>query len=109
MNRFEEYQEFVNSLKRYPEKYAILYPTIKLNGEAGEVAEKVGKVLRDNNGIFTDEKKEELIKELGDCLWYIGSLADDLGSSLDAVATMNMMKLNSRRERGVLSGSGDNR
>jgi NTP pyrophosphatase (non-canonical NTP hydrolase) len=109
MIKFHEYQEFVNGMKRYPWKHAIIYPTIKLNGEAGEVAEKVGKVLRDEAGVFSDEKKEEIVKELGDVLWYICSLADDLGYSLEDVVNNNVRKLTSRKERGVMSGSGDNR
>jgi NTP pyrophosphatase (non-canonical NTP hydrolase) len=93
----------------YGKGNAIIYPTIKLNGEAGEVAEKVGKVLRDKNGIFDTETREQIALEIGDVLWYCAALARDLGYSLDTVAKMNLRKLKSRKERGVISGSGDNR
>jgi len=88
---------------------AIIYPTLGLAGEAGEVADKVKKVIRDNNEEFTDEKKREIALELGDVLWYVASLAYDLGYSLDDIAQMNIDKLKSRQQRGKLSGSGDNR
>jgi NTP pyrophosphatase (non-canonical NTP hydrolase) len=78
-------------------------------GEAGEVADKVKKVIRDDHGIMTDEKKLEIAKELGDVLWYLAQLSTELGFALDKVAEMNIEKLYSRKERGVISGSGDNR
>lgn len=93
----------------YPEQHRIVYPTLGLVGEAGEVAEKVKKVLRDNNGEFTLKKKEELAKELGDVLWYIANLANDLKYDLETIAEMNINKLKSRQERNKLKGSGDNR
>lgn len=93
----------------YPEQHRIVYPTLGLTGETGEVAEKVKKVLRDDNGEFTLEKKEELAKELGDVLWYIANLANDLKYDLGTIAQMNLDKLKSRQERNKLKGSGDNR
>jgi len=93
----------------YPEKYSIIYPTLGLVGEAGEVAEKVKKVIRDNNGDFNIERKEEIAKELGDILWYIANTANDLGYGLDTIAEMNISKLKSRQERNKLKGEGDNR
>lgn len=107
--KFSEYQDFVNDMKVYKEKDAIIYPTIKLAGETGEVSEKVGKTIRDNGGIFSEEGKVALIKELGDVLWYVSALADDLGYNLEHVALTNMGKLNSRKDRGVVHGSGDER
>mgnify|MGYP003121928485 FL=1 len=76
-----------------------------LVGEAGEVAEKLKKSLRD--GAVLD--KEGMIKELGDVLFYVAACANFYGSTLEKVANLNMKKLNSRKERGVLQGSGDNR
>lgn len=102
---FEEYQEFVKSMKVYPEKHAIVYPALGLVGESGEIAEKVKKYLRGDKEL----DREGLLKELGDPLWYITSLADDLGYTLQEVVDANVEKLSSRKERGVLKGSGDNR
>ena len=93
----------------YPEQYNIIYPALGMAGEAGEVADKVKKVIRDNNSQFTEEKKREIAKEIGDVLWYCAVLAHDIGFSLEEVGRMNIEKLKSRQERGVLSGSGDNR
>lgn len=114
---FKEYQDFVVSMKRYPEQFAIIYPALGLAGEAGEVAEKVKKWIRDDadnihlNGehAMTEDRREAILKELGDPLWYITSLAYDLGYSLQEVVDANVEKLTSRKERGVIHGSGDNR
>ena len=85
----------------YPEQYNIIYPALGMTGEAGEVADKVKKVIRDNNSQFTEE--------IGDVLWYCAVLAHDIGFSLEEVGRMNIDKLKSRQKRGKLSGSGDNR
>lgn len=106
---FETYEEIALSTKAYGSGQEIIYPTLGLNGEAGEVAEKVKKALRDENGVFSKERKEEIIKELGDCLWYINAIANDLGSTLSNVAQVNIDKLVSRRTRGQIHGDGDNR
>ena len=85
------------------------YPALGLAGEAGEIANKVKKIMRDDNCILTDEKKEDLIGELGDVLWYLAALATELGIDLGEVAEKNIEKLFSRKERGKLGGSGDAR
>lgn len=105
MQSFNEYQEFVKSMKVYPEQHAIVYPTLGLVGEAGEVSEKVKKYLRGDREL----DREGLLKEMGDPLWYLASLADDLGYTLQDVVDANVAKLSSRKERGVLKGSGDDR
>jgi len=87
----------------------VTYLALKLNGEAGEVAEKIGKCLRDDNGILTPERRSALILELGDVLWYLANLSEELQTSLTDVAEANLKKLASRKERGTQSGSGDNR
>lgn len=87
----------------------LIYTTLKLNGEAGEVAEKVGKIIRDDGGKISNDKKDALILELGDVLWYIANTAKELNVTLDYVASKNLDKLFNRKERNKLSGSGDNR
>ncbi len=109
MNTFKEYQQRSNATAIYPDSVRIMYPTLGLNGEAGEVAEKVKKMIRDNNNILDDDKKAEIAKEIGDVLWYISALCRDIGVSLEEVANINIAKLESRKQRGVLQGSGDNR
>jgi len=107
---FEEYQAEARKTAIYPNKdNNYIYPTLGLVGEAGEVAEKIKKVIRDNEGVVSEEKKEEIIKELGDVLWYIANLSKELGISLEEVANKNIEKLISRQQRGELHGSGDNR
>jgi NTP pyrophosphatase (non-canonical NTP hydrolase) len=80
-----------------------------LSDESGEVLGKFKKLLRDKNGVLSDEDKKEIVKEIGDVLWYVASLTHLLGYSLDEVAQMNLDKLASRKQRGVIKGSGDNR
>jgi len=104
---FSEYQKKANATAIYDSKFSILYPTLGLAGEAGEVAEKVKKIIRDNKSII--DEKESVAKELGDVLWYVAAVARDIGYSLDVIAEMNIEKLESRKERGVLQGNGDNR
>jgi NTP pyrophosphatase (non-canonical NTP hydrolase) len=103
--QFNEYNEFVKGMKVYPEKHAIIYPTLGITGEGGEIAEKVKKWLRGDKEL----DKVELLKEAGDVLWYLTSLADDLGYTLQDVVDANVAKLSSRKERGVQKGDGDNR
>ena len=107
---FEEYQKLSRKTAIYPDKdNNFVYPTLGLTGEAGEVAEKIKKVLRDNNGIVDDLRKQEIKKELGDVLWYLSQIATELDLSLDDIANSNIEKLNSRQERNKVSGDGDNR
>jgi NTP pyrophosphatase (non-canonical NTP hydrolase) len=107
--KFDEYQQAAVSTAIYPDKYAIVYPALGLTGEAGEVAEKIKKVLRDSDGDFDEAKRSEIAKELGDVLWYIANLANDLGVSFQDIAAANIEKLQSRKQRNVLQGSGDER
>ncbi len=80
-----------------------------VTGEAGEIAEKVKKIIRDNDGHLDDSSKAELAKEIGDVLWYLAVLAEHLGVSFEEIGKINIAKLRSRQARGVISGSGDNR
>lgn len=87
----------------------LIYPTLKLAGEAGEFAEKVGKLLRDKDGRIDDDDRAALADELGDVLWYAAEVATVLNIQLAEVGSRNIEKLQSRAQRGVLQGSGDNR
>lgn len=78
-------------------------------GEAGEIQGKIKKIIRDEGGRITHEHVTEIKKELGDILWYVASMCDSLGIKMEDVATGNIEKLQSRRDRGTLHGSGDNR
>lgn len=93
----------------YPDSAAILYPVLGLAGEAGEVAGKVKKVIRDSGGVFTPEIKAAIAAELGDVLWYLAATARDLDIELADIAQGNLDKLASRMARNVIGGSGDNR
>lgn len=107
---FEEYQRESQKTARYPVIGApFVYPALGLVGEAGEVAEKIKKIMRDNGGILDEERKKELIKEMGDVLWYMAQLAATLSVSLEDVAVQNLEKTRSRLERDKLHGDGDNR
>ncbi len=107
---FDEYQQKSRKTALYPNLGSnYVYPTLGLAGEAGEVAEKIKKAIRDDQGKITDQKKSEIEKELGDVLWYAAQIATELGLTLNKVAEANIEKLYSRLERGVLTGSGDNR
>ena len=86
-----------------------IYPTLGLTGEAGEVADKVKKVLRDRGGVFDEGAKEAIMLELDDVLWYVSQLSSELGFKLEDVAIANLNKLSSRSKRGRISGEGDNR
>lgn len=86
-----------------------IYPTLGLVGEAGEVAEKVKRIIRLGRETFTEEEKTEIEKELGDVLWYMAQLSTELGLSLENVALHNIEKLKSRLIRRVINASGDNR
>jgi NTP pyrophosphatase (non-canonical NTP hydrolase) len=109
----DEYQAQARTTAIYPEAARVLYPTLKLAGEAGEVAEKLGKLMRDEGLLpgagLSKEQRDALAKEIGDVLWYVANLAADLGLSLEAIGRTNLDKLASRRDRGVIGGSGDDR
>jgi NTP pyrophosphatase (non-canonical NTP hydrolase) len=109
--QLNEYQKKARETAHYPrqEGREWIYPALGLAGEAGEVADKIKKVLRDHDGIVSDDRREALKKELGDVLWYVAQLSTELNIELDDVAQTNLEKLFSRMERGVISGDGDNR
>ena len=117
-----DYQKEAISFAIYPKSKEWdlpLYPALGLAGEAGEVAEKIKKLMRDTDAnilFLTDAQKlekmrerAEIAKELGDVLWYVANLAADIDYDLEEIAGMNIEKLQSRKERNALKGSGDNR
>jgi NTP pyrophosphatase (non-canonical NTP hydrolase) len=106
---FSNYQQRSRRTAQYPRDAWLTYPTLGLAGEAGEVAEHVKKAIRDDGASITRERKAALARELGDVLWYVSQLATELELDLDAIAAENLDKLLSRQQRGVLSGSGDDR
>lgn len=109
-----QYQEFTDGTAMYPgagegELDAILYTTLGLAGEAGEIPNKVKKILRDDNGVLSEEKRQAILAEIGDVLWYAARLAAELGARLGDIAEANVEKLEDRANRGVIQGSGDYR
>ena len=107
---FKEYQKLSRETAIYPDMgHNYIYPTLGLVGEAGEIAEKIKKVIRDNNGVLDEERKQMIKKELGDVLWYLAQLSTELELSFDDVASFNIEKLASRKKRGTIHGDGDNR
>lgn len=108
---FSDYQHLAIGFAKYPNQgNNVPYTVLGLCGETGEVAEKIKKVIRDKNSQFHEfETREALIKEMGDVLWYLSALAVELNINLNYVAEINLEKLESRKQRGVLQGSGDNR
>ena len=104
------YQAAARETAAYPDVgNNLIYPTLGLTGEAGEVADKVKKVLRDRGGVFDPETREAIKLELGDVLWYVSQLSSELGYDLEEVASTNLAKLSSRAARGRIAGSGDQR
>jgi len=107
---FKEYQEKSRRTARYPAiGHPLIYPTLGLVNEAGEVAGKVKKVFRDKGGEISADTQSALQSELGDVLWYLAQICTELGISLEEVARGNIEKLSDRLERGVIRGDGDNR
>jgi len=107
---FNEYQKISRDTVAYPNPGSnYIYPTLGLAGEAGEVANKIQKVIRDKGGNIGDEERKGIEGELGGVLWYLAQLATEIGLSLDDVAKNNIEQLQSRKKRGMLHGSGDNR
>lgn len=107
---FDTYQKACKKTAVYPSiGKNFVYPTLGLAGEAGEVSDKVKKIVRDDGGKITVKKKKELAEELGDVMWYLAQLSTELGLRLSDIAKMNIKKLSSRSRRGKIHGSGDNR
>jgi NTP pyrophosphatase (non-canonical NTP hydrolase) len=106
---FSIYQSATANTAVYGQDVALVYTTLGLASEAGEVAGKVKKAIRDNAGVVDDERRTQIIDELGDVLWYAARVADAINIDLNEVARLNLEKLASRKQRGVISGDGDKR
>lgn len=115
---FKDYQKIIKETAIYPQEIGLAYCAMGLTGEAGEVADKIKKLYRDEDlhatnavgkMLIIDENRVDIAKELGDVLWYVTAMANELGTSLEGIAEMNYNKLMKRRETNTLSGSGDNR
>ena len=107
---FTDYQTKSRATAGYPAiGHAVIYPTLGLVNEAGEVAGKIKKVFRDKSGEISAETREALKAELGDVLWYLAQTCTELGISLDEVAESNLTKLLDRQARGKIRGDGDTR
>lgn len=112
---FKEYNKQSSKSLFYPRSVtkkvsiAPLYLALGINGEAGEVGEKVKKVYRDKGGVFDEESILEIKKEVGDVLWYLNRLSEELKFTLESASELNILKLEDRIKRELLRGSGDNR
>jgi NTP pyrophosphatase (non-canonical NTP hydrolase) len=109
---FDDYQTFTNSTAKYPGQGSFLglvYCALGLAGEAGELANKVKKILRDTSGELTEEVKAALADEAGDVNWYLAQFAAELKMMYREIPQRNVKKLEGRMARGTISGSGDNR
>ena len=107
---FSDYQTKSRKTANYPPiGHSLIYPTLGLVNEAGEVAGKIKKVFRDKGGEISEETRQAIKAELGDVLWYIAQVATELDLSLNEIAEYNIVKLYDRLERGKIKGDGDDR
>ena len=109
---FKEYQNSTHETAIYPsstEMEAVTYCTLGLASESAEICGKLKKIMRDNNSIMTPERKQAIVAELGDVMWYVSELCTSLGVSMEEVAQSNLEKLKDRQERNVIQGDGDDR
>ena len=114
MKTFEEYSDAVWQFASYPDRgNNFIYPALGLAGESGEVAEKIKKLWRNQGHTaaaqLSAQQKQELVKELGDVLWYVNAMCRELGVAMGEVAAQNAAKLSDRAQRGVIKSEGDNR
>jgi NTP pyrophosphatase (non-canonical NTP hydrolase) len=105
------YQAGARTTARYPHHglTGLYYTALGLAGEAGEIANKVKKIMRDEGETLPDHARTAIADELGDALWYAAALAHELGVPLEAIAARNLAKLRDRKQRGTITGSGDRR
>jgi NTP pyrophosphatase (non-canonical NTP hydrolase) len=110
---FEEYTKRALSTAQFDPSLGLIYPALGIAGESGEFVDKIKKEVRNNGNRFgnsmSPEVRLEMVKELGDILWYINQAADQLGYNLQEVAAINIRKLEDRRKRNAIKSEGDNR
>lgn len=106
LDRIKDYEVGEEALTDY---LSLSYATLKLNGEAGEVAELIGKALRDDGGVISMERSAKLEKEVGDVLWYVAEICTIMGWSFSELASKNLQKLAKRKDDGTLKGDGSDR
>ncbi len=107
---FSDYQQKAKNTAKYPViGQGVIYPTLGLTNEAGEVSGKIKKIFRDKNGVIGETDRLALKAELGDVLWYVAQVCTELDLSLEEVAEYNIAKLLDRQARGTIQGGGDNR
>ena len=104
-----KYQQTAGGTAVYPDTPRILYRALGMGGEAGEVANKVKKIIRDGTENLPEDWKDQLASEIGDVLWYCAALSNDIGIPLALIAAQNRDKLLARKQKGTLQGSGDTR
>jgi len=109
MSDFNAYQRMAAKTAIYPDEHRIMYPALGLAGEAGEVANKVKKLMRDGLENMPPTWREDIASEIGDVLWYCAALATDLNLSLGTIAGRNQVKLHKRMKENKIGGSGDDR
>lgn len=109
MTQMNDYQQLASTTAKYPKDSGLLYTVLGMASEAGEVAGKLKKAIRDEGGEISPERREQLLSEVGDVLWYVAMVAMELDASLSSVAEANLDKLLDRKTRGVIGGDGDNR
>lgn len=109
---FNQYQAQATKTATYDpsdKMYALMYLSLGLAGESGEAIDKIKKIIRNDNGVLSDEKREELKKEFGDVLWYLAQFARVLDYKFSDFAEANLNKLSDRQARGAIKSEGDNR
>lgn len=107
---FQDYQTACRKTAIYPNQgNNLIYPVLGLVGESGEVAEAVKKLIRDQKNELTDEYRLRIAREMGDVLWYLSALSDELGIPLAEIADINIKKLQARQEQNKLKGDGSDR
>jgi NTP pyrophosphatase (non-canonical NTP hydrolase) len=107
---FNAYQEAAWATAIHPNRgNNVTYPVLGLVSEAGEVADKLKKMMRDEDGVLSEERRLAFSQELGDVLWYVAAIATELKLDFESIAEENLRKLKSRQERNLLHGTGDNR